>query len=159
MAFQIPKLYRGTVQSLNVIPFVDILFQLIIFFVLACQLMQADNPLITVPDNCANAKADDQRESQITTVTVMRDGREKSEFAIGMEKIPVSNYREVPAKLANLLDSRLKQLPQNNKTVTLRIDKDVPYSQAQFALAGIAKSSATDIRLAVIKEQQQGAQK
>jgi biopolymer transport protein ExbD len=159
MAFAVPKLYRGTVQSLNVIPFVDILFQLIIFFVLACQLMQAENPLITVPDNCASAKADDQRESQITTVTVMRDGREKSEFAIGMEKIPVSNYSEVPAKLANLLDNRLKQLPQNNKTVTLRIDKDVPYSQAQFALAGIAKSSATDIRLAVIKDQQQDTQK
>jgi biopolymer transport protein ExbD len=85
----------------------------------------------------------------------MKDGREKSEFAIGMEKIPASNYREVPAKLAGLLDQRLKQLPSNNKTVTLRIDKDVPYSQAQFALAGIAKSSATDIRLAVIKEQQQ----
>ncbi|MGD0078794.1 MAG: biopolymer transporter ExbD [Sedimentisphaerales bacterium] len=157
MAFAVPKLYRGTVQSLNVIPFVDILFQLIIFFVLACQLIEAENPpvSVSVPDNCSYASVDDQRESQITTVTVMKDGREKSEFAIGMEKIPASNYREVPAKLAGLLDQRLKQLPSNNKTVTLRIDKDVPYSQAQFALAGIAKSSATDIRLAVIKEQQQ----
>jgi hypothetical protein len=34
----------------------------------------------------------------------------------------------------------------------LRIDKDVPFAQAQYALAGIAASSATDIQLAVLKD-------
>jgi biopolymer transport protein ExbD len=152
MAFAVPKLYRGTVQSLNVIPFIDILFQLIIFFVLACQLIDTKNLQVSVPDNCNFANIDDLREAQITTVTVMKNGRDKSEFAIGMEKIPASDYREVPTKLAGLIDGRLKQLPTSNKTITLRIDKDVPYSEAQYALAGIAKSNASEIRLAVIKE-------
>jgi biopolymer transport protein ExbD len=89
----------------------------------------------------------------MTTITVIKDKSGFSDFAVGSEKVSAANYNEVPAKLADLINERLKTTTYD-KTVTLRIDKDVPYSQAQFALAGIAKSSATDIRLAVIKEQQ-----
>jgi len=34
----------------------------------------------------------------------------------------------------------------------LRIDRDICFGDAQFALAGIAASRACDIRLAVLKE-------
>jgi biopolymer transport protein ExbD len=146
---------REPATSFNMTPVIDIVFQLIIFFALVFKFIEAENFPVAVPDSCKFAQSEVDQQSAITTITVIKGDDEMSDFAVGSEKVAVSNYREVPAKLANLIDQRLKQLPSNNKTVTLRIDKDVPYSQAQFALAGIAKSTANDIRLAVIKEQQQ----
>jgi biopolymer transport protein ExbD len=152
MAFEVPKKYRGTVQTLNVIPFVDVLFQLIIFFALACQLIATENLQVYVPDNCNFASSDDQREAQITTVTVMKDEGGKSSFSVGSQKVELSNYDQMAEKVAELLDARLKDLPANSRVVTLRIDKDIPYAEAQYALAAVAKSTATDIRLAAIKD-------
>ena len=156
MAFEVPKRYRGTVQTLNVIPFVDVLFQLIIFFALACQLIATENLQVYVPDNCNFASSDDERQAQITTVTVMKDERGKSSFAVGSQKVELSNYDQTAEKVAELLDARLKDLPANGRVVTLRIDKDIPYAEAQYALAAVAKSTATDIRLAAVKDNQVG---
>ena len=151
MAFAIPKQYRGTVQSLNVIPFVDILFQLIIFFSLACTLIEAENFPVSVPDKCDFANVDDEPGAQATTVTVMRVGQGRSNFAVGTQKIEASSFGESAERVAALLDTRLKDLPADSRFVTLRIDKDVPYSEAQYALAAVARSTASDIRLAVMK--------
>ena len=153
MAFTIPKRYRGTTQILNVIPFVDVLFQLIIFFALACTLIEAEHFPISVPDKCDSANIDDQKDTQIATITVLKDDTGKSKFAVGMEKIPASNFAEAAEKVASILDTRLKTIPADSRIVTLRIDKDIPFSEAQYALAAIAKSTANDIRLAVIKEE------
>jgi biopolymer transport protein ExbD len=152
MTFKMPKRYRGTIQTLNVIPLVDILFLLIIFFSLMGQLLETDNLSIALPGGCNFAADDNQVRSQITTLTLIRDQRGKSDFTVGSQKIEASNYNEIVNRVAELLDSRLKELPAESKVVTLRIDKDVPYSEAQYALAGIAKSSATDIRLAAFKD-------
>ena len=152
MAFMVPKKYHGTVQTLNVIPFVDVLFQLIIFFALACQLIETSNSQVRVPDSCNYANSDDERQAQLTTVTVMKDNNGKSDFLVGSQKVSASNYEEMTAKVAELLDNRLKDLPANGRIVTLRIDKDIPYAEAQYALAAVAKSTATDIRLAAEKE-------
>jgi hypothetical protein len=45
----------------------------------------------------------------------------------------------------------LSTLPADRRVVILRIDKDISFSQAQYALAGVAASSATDIQLAALK--------
>ena len=92
---------------------------------------------------------------------------EKIEFAVGAEKIQASDYTgyqsrmkitfelsDIVERLAKLIDARLKGLPANERVVTLRIDKDVCFAEAQYALAGIAASSATDIQLAALKEKQ-----
>jgi biopolymer transport protein ExbD len=154
MPFEVPKRYRGSVQSLNVIPFVDILFQLIIFFSLACQFIEAGNLPVSVPDNCNFANADDEPGTQITTVTVIKTGPGRSDFSVGSEKITASNYGEIADKVASLLDSRLRDLPADSRIVTLRIDKNVPFAEAQYALAAVAKSAATDIRLAATRDGQ-----
>ena len=139
-------------MSLNLTPVIDIVFQLIIFFAVTCQFIEAENFPVSVPDNCKFANTDDQPGTQITTVTLMRDGRGRSDFAVGSEKIAASNYGDTAERVAALLDARLKDLPAENRVVTLRIDKDIPFAEAQYALVGIAKSTATDIRLAAMKD-------
>ena len=143
---------RESAMSFNMTPVIDIVFLLIIFFALVFKFIEAENFPVAVPDNC-NFALNPAEQSASTTLTVIQNESGMSDFAVGSEKISAANYNEVPSKLSDLINERLKT-STNDKTVTLRIDKDVPYSQAQFALAGIAKSSATDIRLAVIKEQQ-----
>jgi biopolymer transport protein ExbD len=75
-----------------------------------------------------------------------------SDFAVGAQIAAGADYEEITKKLAILIDSRLKDLPADKRIVTLRIDKDVSYAEAQYALAAIAKSTATDIRLAAFKD-------
>jgi biopolymer transport protein ExbD len=147
------KQYRPSIQSLNVIPFIDILFQLIIFFSLVCQFIDTDNFKVSIPDRCKYAADKQDIRTQLTTVTVMKN-KDNVDFAVGPEKITSQSRSATADKIAQLLDSRLKNLSPADRVVVLRIDKDVPYSDAQYALAGIAKSAACDIQLAVLKDKQ-----
>ena len=155
MSFEIPKRYRGTVQSLNVIPFVDILFLLIVFFSLMGQLLETEAPAVSLPDGCDFAVAEDQMGAQVATVTLIRNEQGRSDFAVGAEKVTGADYEEITGRLAGLIDSCLKDLPADKRIVTLRIDKDIPYAEAQYALAAVAKSTATDIRLAAFRTEEQ----
>lgn len=152
MPFEIQRRYRGTVQILNVIPFVDILFQLIVFCALAYQFIEVENFPVVVPDNCRFAQSEVESQWALATVTVMKGDAGMGDFAVGTEKVTGSSYGEITGKLAGLINNRLKNLPADKRIVTLRIDKDIPYADAQYALAAIAQSSATDIRLAAIKD-------
>jgi len=138
--------------SFNMTPIIDIVFLLIIFFLVACQFIEAENFPVAVPDGCEFAQSAPEHRAQVTTVTVMETAEGKSEFAVGSEKVSASEYADIAEELAQLIDVRLKDLPPDHRVVTLRIDKDICFSEAQYALAGVAASSATDIQLATIKQ-------
>jgi len=144
--------YQGGMRSFNMTPIIDIVFLLIIFFLVVCQFIEAENFLVAVPDECRFAENDLKRKGQVTTVTAIRTTEERTDFAVGAEKIAGANYADIVEKLAELIDVRLKDLPAENRVVILRIDKDVPFYQAQYALAGVAASCARDIQLAVLKD-------
>ncbi len=152
MIIKFSKPYQSTVQILNVVPFVDVLFQLIIFFALIYKVAEMENFPVIVPDSCKFAQKQEQVQPGAMTVTVMKTSQGRVEFAVGSEKIPVSDYETIPQKLAQLIDGRMKDVPTNERLVTLRVDKNVDYRHAQCALAGIAESSAADIKLAVFKD-------
>ena len=139
-------------RSFNMTPIIDIVFLLIIFFLVVCQFIEAENFPVAVPDECGFAESDLERRGRVTTVTVIRTTEERTDFAVGAEKIAGASYADIVEKLTELIDVRLKDLPADSRVVTLRIDKDVPFAQAQYALAGVAASSATDIQLAVLKD-------
>jgi biopolymer transport protein ExbD len=142
---------RESAVSFNMTPVIDIVFQLIIFFALVFKFIEAENFPVTVPAGCefAQSEVDSQRAS--ATVSVAKTKGAKSDFAVGAEKIGGSDYQEITQNLARHIDSRLKDLPAESRVVTLRIDKDIPYAEAQYALSAIAESAAADIRIAVIK--------
>ena len=138
--------------TFNMTPIIDIVFLLIIFFLVVCQFIEAENFPVAVPDGCEFAQNEPQPGAKMTTVTVMKTTKEKSRFAVGSEKITSSSYADIVEKLAELIDVRLKDLPPDRRVVTLRIDKDVCFAEAQYALAGIAASTTTNIQLATLKE-------
>jgi len=138
--------------TFNLTPVIDIVFLLIIFFALVFKFIEAENLPVSVPENCRFAQSEIEAQAALAMITIMKNEDGKSEFAVGADKVTGANYDEIADKLAGLIDSRLKDLPQDKRIITLRIDKDIPYSDAQYALAAVAKSTAADIRLAAIKE-------
>jgi len=143
---------RAKAGSINMTPVIDIVFQLIIFFVLACRFIEAENFPVTVPDGCKFARDETTPGEQVTTLTVMNRPQSVT-FAVGPEEITPQNDAAIPAlveRLAELIDARLGDLPPANRVVTLRIDKDIPFAKAQYALAAVAQSTATNVRVAVL---------
>jgi biopolymer transport protein ExbD len=132
------------------IPTIDILFQLVIFFILACQFAVVEQFPLSVPDKCAAAKPQPQDQRNIITITVMNaPSGDGIECAVGNEKLTDTGGKTLAAQIAEKLNEKLSAA--NQRIVCLRIAKDVPFGQTQYALAGVAASSATDIQMAVMK--------
>lgn len=136
--------------SFNMTPIIDIVFLLIIFFLVVCQFIEAENFPVDVPDKCEFAQNDNEPGAQLTTVTVMKTSDDNVAFAVGSEQVVLSNDYEIAEQLARLIDIQLNNLPPHRRIVTLRIDRDIPFAQAQHALAAVAQSSATNIQLAAL---------
>ncbi|MHC4221187.1 MAG: ExbD/TolR family protein [Planctomycetota bacterium] len=137
--------------SFNMTPMIDIVFLLIIFFLVVSQFIDAENFPVQVPEDCNFAQNQTQVSAPLTTVTVIRTD-DNITFAVGSQKISADKPAGLIDSMAEFLDLQLKQLPEVDRIVTLRIDKDVRFADAQYALAGIAQSCATNIKLAVLKE-------
>ncbi len=140
----------GGEAGFNLTPVIDIVFLLIIFFAVVCKFIEAENFAVEVPRGCEFAQSEDESQALMTTVTVMKTGREMSDFALGPNKVSASNYNEIAKELSRLINERLKALPAEDRVVTLRIDKDICFSEAQYAIVAIADSLATDIRVSVM---------
>ena len=142
----------GNPGSFNMTPVIDIVFLLIVFFMVVCRFIEAENFPVQVPDGCEYARKDAEQKPRVTTVTVLKNSERQCRFVVGAEEISSLGYDDIVGKIANLLDKRLKDLPDNERVVTLRIDRQVCFADAQYALAGIAESIATNIKLATLKE-------
>ncbi|MHC4293800.1 MAG: ExbD/TolR family protein [Planctomycetota bacterium] len=149
----IEKLHKHSSSgSFNLTPVIDIVFLLILFFMVVCQFIEAENFPVNVPDICKFAENNSEQKSQVTTLTILKASDNSSIFAVDAEKIVFSDYDILVAELANMLNTKLESLPLEQRIVTLRIDKDICFNEAQYALAGIAESIATDIKIAALKE-------
>ncbi len=142
--------------SFNMTPIIDIVFLLIIFFLVVCQFIEAENFPVDVPDGCEFAQSAPEHRPQVTTVTVMKRSDGKTDFAVGSEKIIASGYNEIVDELARLIDEQLEELPAKRRVITLRIDRDIYFAQAQYSLAAVAQSCAEDVQLAVLSDGHQG---
>ncbi|MHC4061886.1 MAG: ExbD/TolR family protein [Planctomycetota bacterium] len=138
--------------GLNMTPVIDIVFLLIVFFLVVCKFIEAENFPVSVPDDCEFAQSNPEPRVQAATVAVMKRAGEEIAFAVGSEEISAStNADDIVEKLAELIDVRVKDFPPERRVVTLRIDKDICFADAQYVLAGVAASAATDIQLAALK--------
>jgi len=132
-------------------PLIDIVFLLIVFFLVVCQFIDAENFPVSVPDDCDYAQGQVPGQP-VTTVTVAKTASQASIFAVDAERVDLLNRQDMVAKMSELIDERLSKLPQDKRVVTLRIDREVCFADAQYALAAVAASTATDVKLAALKD-------
>jgi biopolymer transport protein ExbD len=138
---------------LNVTPFVDILFLLIIFFILASRFVAPETFTVQIPDAIDQARNVTSTDG-MATITLMRSPGGRTDCAIGSEMIAASDRTAFVDKLSTALDLRLALLPENKRIVALRIDKHIPYKDVQYVLAAVARSQASAVRLAALREKQ-----
>ncbi len=138
----------------NMTPIIDVVFLLIIFFLLVCQFIVAENFEVSVPDRIATAGDSDNAAELTTTVTAMFAEDGGVAYAVGSEVIAAERGMDLSTAIAEAIDAQLKNLPVESRVVSLRIDKDICYRDSQYAIAGISRSTATEIKLAALKERQ-----
>lgn len=149
--------FHGSTKSgsFNMTPLIDIVFLLIIFFLVVCQFVEAENFPVTVPDHCESARNGSDTGRPVTTVTIMKTDGGSSVFAVDSEQIALSEGSDLTEQIVRLVDFSLGNFQSERRIVTLRVDREVCFSEAQYALAAISQSRATDIQLAVLRNKTQ----
>ena len=138
----------------NMTPIIDIVFLLIIFFMLVCQFIVAENFDLKVPDNITSAQPADTTGDRTTIVTIMFDSNGDIAYAVGSQIISAPTGPQTIEAIAAAIDTRMQNLPVDKRVISLRSDKNIPFKNAKYALAAISQSSATDIKWAVNKQKQ-----
>ena len=135
----------------NITAVIDIVFLLIIFFMIVCQFIVAENFSVNVPDDIASGQQSEDQDEKTTTVTVMPEAGGGVSYAVGSEIVSSSGGEGISGAIAAAIDRQLVNLPEDRRIVGLRVDKDVVFKDSRHAISGISQSSATDIKLSVIR--------
>lgn len=133
-------------------PIIDVVFLLIIFFMLVCQFIAAENFQVQVPGQIGTAHQVPPEQDLMTTVTVMEGEDGQVQYAVGSEILAVSSPEEATDQIAAAINSQLRLLNPKQRIVRLRCEKTLSFGAARYALEGISQSSATDIQWAVMKD-------
>jgi biopolymer transport protein ExbD len=145
----------GSNAGLNIIPLIDIIFLLIIFFLVVCRFIEAENFPVAVPDACEYAQSVSEGKPRTTTISVMKTAEQETVFAVDSEIVASpDDGTTLVEQLIKVINGRMADLDSARKVVTLRIDRNVCFSQAQYALAAVAASNATDVQMAAFKGSQ-----
>ncbi|MDD5459069.1 MAG: biopolymer transporter ExbD [Phycisphaerae bacterium] len=140
---------QPNISAFNMTPVIDIVFLLIIFFVVVFEFIDVDDK-VTVPDNCVFARENEPAKSLLPVITVFQSQEDEYSFAVDSKQLDGNG--DMTEQMRQLIDQRLERLSADRRIVTLKIDKDVPFSQAKYALAAVAKSAAEKVRIAAFKE-------
>lgn len=136
----------------NMTPVIDIVFLLIIFFMIVCQFIVAENFLVSVPDDISSGQRSEDQEEKTTTVSVILTDGGGVSYAVGSEVVAFSDDGGISETISAAIDRQLANLSKERRVVGLRVDREVVFKDSQYAIAGISESSATDISLSVFRQ-------
>jgi len=152
----------------NMTPMIDVVFLLIIFFMLICQFISQENYKLDVPDDCANAVITNQLDRGAITVSVFAAPGD-AEQASGSDRGSVcyavrsrlfdpeidvyrADSQKLPADMAKCIAEQAKNKAE--PLVYLRADRDMTYSQVQTALIALGQAGITHLQLAAFRSEQ-----
>ncbi|MHC5083489.1 MAG: ExbD/TolR family protein [Planctomycetota bacterium] len=133
-------------------PIIDVVFLLIIFFMLVCQFIAAEQFKVAVPDEIASAEKQEAQEVKPLTITVMESEAGPVTCAIGSEELADVAGKDLALLITSAVDDYLVKANPDDKTIRLRCDKSIPFGQVKHILAGISKSGAENLDWAVLAE-------
>ena len=137
-------------ESFDMTPIIDVVFLLIIFFMLVCQFIAAEQFTVSVPDDIATAKEQESKHKQPLTITLMSTDKDTFTCAVGSEKLAAVAPKDLEELIQNSIDNALLKTP--DKTVRLRCDRAVPFGKVKYILSGISQSRAENLDWTVLAE-------
>jgi biopolymer transport protein ExbD len=126
-------------EAFDMTPVIDVVFLLIIFFMLVCQFIVADRYKVEVPEEISAAvpQRDDERH---LTLTVMPDAGGGHFMAAGNERLSIDNAEDIAALFVSVIDEHFRTAPSGeSRTVRLRCDRSVTFGQVRPVLEGLPK--------------------
>lgn len=141
--------------SFNMTPVIDIVFLLIVFFVVVFQFIGTEDSAVQLPEGCEFAESIDENQIFPASITMRRTDMGEIGFSVSGQKIETDDKDLLVRSAKTVLNESLKASADSERFVVLRIDKDICFGDAQYALAATAESSATGLRLATLNEEQE----
>lgn len=150
----------GEVQF-NLTAMIDVVFLLIIFFMLICQFIVQENYQLVIPDDCTNAVVEEQVDQDAVTVSVFgRDGRTDDViYAVRARQFdPADQAYQNNDQV--LLDEMAQQIDletdkKKNDLVLLRADKAMVYRDVQKVLQALSQAGVQRVQLAAFRNLQE----
>ena len=148
----------------NLIPMIDIMFLLLLFFMLGADMGQRELESVTLP-KAANAKKDEARdkEGRLTinahhrkdSCTLYRNGgtcHDESHWGLTFRGEDCTDPQKLSTALARSVDVRTG-VPLNERRVMIRADGAAPFGLAQRAMNVCAKNGIYKVEVGAAKPQ------
>ena len=148
--FRYKRLFEA--ETFDMTPIIDVVFLLIIFFMLVAQFIVAEKYKVKVPGEIATAHTQDNEEDRPLTITVMPDQEQGVLCVVGSEKLASVQSKDMKSLITSVINDYLKDHKQADKTVRLRCDQSVPFGQVKYILSGISQSRAENLDWAVLSD-------
>jgi len=147
-----PFKYKGLfeAETFDMTPIIDVVFLLIIFFMLVAQFIVAEQYQVDVPDAIQTARTQETEETHPLTITVMPDAERGVVCAVGTEKLAAVQGADMKSLITSVINDYLAEHESADKTVRLRCDRSVPFGKVKYILAGISESHAENLDWAVL---------
>jgi biopolymer transport protein ExbD len=139
-------------ESFDMTPIIDVVFLLIIFFMLVCQFIAAEQFQVQVPDDIRSARQDEPPKNAPLTITVIRGFEGNAVYAVGSEKLGDIGGEDLAELIRTEINRNLSAKNNPDKTVRLRCDKSITFGQVKYILSGISNSTAVNLDWSVISD-------
>ncbi len=140
--------------SFNITPVIDIVFLLIVFFVLDFQFLGSDSRDIELPDKCAYAQKDAEMPAGSVAIAVSQTSAGELRCSVNNRLVDTTDSYELTGRMTEVINNCFTSVPPENRIVVLRIGKELSFGKAQYALASASMSTATTIKIATLAEKE-----
>lgn len=144
------RMFERTSAGFNITPIIDIVFLLIIFFLLVCRFIETEPQDVNLPRACDSAELLEGKPSPVV-LAMIKSGDTVKTYLNGKEISLTGNAPPLSA-VSSRINTLVKESAPGQEIATLKIDKRVTCRRFKYALQAIAESNVEDIRLAVIKK-------
>jgi biopolymer transport protein ExbD len=138
----------------NITPVIDIVFLLIIFFVLDFQFFGSNSQDIELPDKCSYAQKDAEPPAGTVAIVVLQTSDGEIKYSVNNRLVNATDSCKLAEQMAGMINECCEGIQPESRVVILRIDKELHFGKAQHALASASLSTATTIKIATLAEKE-----
>ncbi len=136
---RLPRLGRNRSVEFNVTPLIDVVFLLIIFFLVSSHLAQQETQLELNLPTASSIRQPDAQPMPRVTINVLADGQ----ILLGSEKV-------VAAEISRRLQVERRET-SNNLEVRIRADRRLAYRHIEPLLLACAEAHVWNVSFAVVE--------
>ena len=126
--------------EIGIAPLIDVVFLLIIFFMVVSQFTQMEIEALELPPASQGEQPSDPLDKQII-LNVHQDGR----IRIASQDYTVDSFE-------NLLQSKLHQLPPEDLHILIRADRQTPWRLVRPLMEACGRNAVSHVRVAVTED-------